>query len=351
MPRAQQALVIAEAERLPEVLSQALNTKALIIRGEHPSEARALMREALQVALDHDLVQTALRAYNNLAVSELEADRREEARRVAAEGFELARQRGHRHYAINFSGWEVAFRLMEGRWDEAFALADEFFPEQPTAQALIANAHNWLAKACLDRDDQVAAAGHLALVAPEVLESTDVQLRSTALMHTTLLAIRDGRAEDAMRSCEAWIANELEQVAAQSAVSALSCADDVALDYGLYSRLQELVARFDGVPELQRTRAVVGELGRARGIIAAHTGDEHAAIDAFGAGLAAARNANDVWLTAQILTDYGRTLLSFGRADEAEPLLSEAEELWRRMGAKRWLERVAALHPKVEVAT
>jgi hypothetical protein len=170
-------------------------------------------------------------------------------------------------------------------------------------------------------------------------------------MHAALLATQERRAEDAMRSCEAWIASELEQRDAQSAVMALSFADDVALDHGLYSRLEELVARFDGVPELQRTRAVVGELGRARGLIATHAGDEHAAIDAFAAGLAAARSLHDAWLTAQILTDYGRALLSFDRADEAELLLHEAEELWRQMGATRWLERIAAARGRVEVVT
>ena len=53
---------------LPEVLSQALNTKALtLIARERRREGVALLRHALEIALDHELPSAALRAYYNLA--------------------------------------------------------------------------------------------------------------------------------------------------------------------------------------------------------------------------------------------------------------------------------------------
>ena len=194
-PRVEQALEIAEAQRLPDVLSNALNTKSLLIRAGHPREARALIREALAVALEHDLVETALRAYNNLAVTEWEGDRREESRQTVDRAFDFARQRGHRHFAVNFAGWEVAYLIREGRWDEAFALADELFPEQPSASPMIAGMHTVLASAALDRDDHAEARRHLGLVAPEVLESADVQLRSDR---------HHSRGRDGRRRAQRW---------------------------------------------------------------------------------------------------------------------------------------------------
>ena len=152
MERVEQALEIAESQRLPAVLSQALNTKSLIIRGR-PRESRALMREAFDVALEHDLVEAALRAYNNLATVESDADRPAEARRLIADAFDLARRRGHRHFLTSFAAWQCLFLLLDGDWDEAFALADELFPAQPSANAIIVVTHNWLAAAALDRGD------------------------------------------------------------------------------------------------------------------------------------------------------------------------------------------------------
>ena len=77
MERIEFALEIAEEQVLPEVLSQALNTKALLLH-RAAARGRALLREALEIALEHDLVFAALRAYNNLMVVCYQMDRREE---------------------------------------------------------------------------------------------------------------------------------------------------------------------------------------------------------------------------------------------------------------------------------
>src|SRR5207249_12083685 len=68
-----------------------------------------------------------------------------------------------------------------------------------------------------------------------------------------------------------------------SDLSAFRWASTVAQEHPLVPELSELVARYDQIPELQRTRELVGQLGRARGILAANTGDENAA-EAFGIG-------------------------------------------------------------------
>ena len=66
--RIETALELAEALSLPEVLSQALNTKAIILVSHgRQAEGLALLRYALEVALEHDKPSAALRAYYNLA--------------------------------------------------------------------------------------------------------------------------------------------------------------------------------------------------------------------------------------------------------------------------------------------
>jgi class 3 adenylate cyclase/tetratricopeptide (TPR) repeat protein len=343
----EQSLAIAEAQILPLVLSQALNTKSLLIGGDHPREARALLREALDVALEHDLIDAALRAYNNLVVVETEMDHWDQSRRLIAEGFDLARRRGGRHWVVNFAGWDAFFMLSDGRWDEAFAHADEYMPEQHAAQVLVANLQNMLAAAALYRGDSVEAKRRLGLVAPEVFESTDWQLRSSALMHEMLSAMHDGNPRHALSSAGAWIDNEVTHES--WAVWALTLVTTIAEEHGFFSELAELVARFDELPARHRTRQLVGVLGRARGVLAASRDDEDGAAEAFGVALAAARSKSDCWLTAEILTDYGRALVSFGRPHEAEPLLAEARELWEQMGAESSLARITTARSEATV--
>ena len=94
------ALHYAEDHELPEVLSQALNTKSLVL-AERRHESRALLNEALAIALEHDLTAAALRAFNNLVVVSIITDKPDEALRLAREGLELARSRGSRVFAAS----------------------------------------------------------------------------------------------------------------------------------------------------------------------------------------------------------------------------------------------------------
>ena len=46
-------------------------------------------------------------------------------------------------------------------------------------------------------------------------------------------------------------------------------------------------------------------------------------------------------LRGETLIEHAEWLVSTGRSDEAEPLLTEAEELFERLRARYWLERIA----------
>src|SRR6266511_3436909 len=80
--RIDRALEIAEALWLPEVLSQALNTQGLILYAGHDRRRQgyALIKYALEVALENDIPSAALRAYYNLADLAVQNDRHGEFR-------------------------------------------------------------------------------------------------------------------------------------------------------------------------------------------------------------------------------------------------------------------------------
>jgi hypothetical protein len=91
-----------------------------------------------------------------------------------------------------------------------------------------------------------------------------------------------------------------------------------------------------------------GERLRAQAGIEA--GDEDATADAFAVALAAARSLDRPGQLAPVLADYGVWLARSGRADEAEPLLDEAQEIFGRLGAQRWLDHIAAVCQPAVVA-
>ena len=110
---------------MPEVYSQALNTKGMILgsRGR-VRESRALMREALAVAIEHDKPSAALRAHNNLADFMCQDNRFAEAQRHVDDGLALARRVGNRYWEQIFLGF-IYPRFALGSWTEALALMDE----------------------------------------------------------------------------------------------------------------------------------------------------------------------------------------------------------------------------------
>jgi len=112
------ALEIAEALMLPSVISDALNTKGLIVaqRGRR-EEGLGLMRHALEIALESDLTESGLRAYFNLAYLTACRDWIEEAVAIDEKGLDLARRRGSRLWEESFRGHLRTDRFFLGEWD------------------------------------------------------------------------------------------------------------------------------------------------------------------------------------------------------------------------------------------
>ena len=123
--RLEVALRTAEAMWLPDVLSEALNTKALVLSSrDRPEESLALLTRSLELARDGDVPHSALRAYSNLSNHMMELERWDDAATYQEEGGKLAERVGSR------SSWwflqqHVGFRLLAGgRWDEMLAMIE-----------------------------------------------------------------------------------------------------------------------------------------------------------------------------------------------------------------------------------
>ncbi len=342
------AIDIAEQRGDLQLVSIALNTKSLIIQSR-PHEQHALLREALRIAEEGNFVEATLRAINNLMVLAEEYDRQAEGMALREQGFALARARGHRHYVGWFGSTLVMERLDEGDWDGAFELADEVLPPGVSTLGNVLAAVLSLAKASFDRCDDQGALDWLSRVPRELAETTTQQNLATSLIRDAIEAfatrkLSDGIGHltacwDIMRADERW----------HTCARALMTAADAAALLGDPYAAAGLMGRYDSVPSGVRTRVMRAHGGRLHAFAAAAAGDENAAADAFAEALAAARNVGYAGHLAPVLADYGAWLAESGRQEEAEPLLDEAQELFERMGAKRWLDHIASVRERAPV--
>ena len=100
-------------------------TKAIALYFDNRvTEAGAMLSLGLQVALDADLTDQALRAYYNLADYRLATQATSEAAALLERGLALARQRGNREWERELLGQSVEVRGFRGEWDEAMKLVN-----------------------------------------------------------------------------------------------------------------------------------------------------------------------------------------------------------------------------------
>jgi class 3 adenylate cyclase/tetratricopeptide (TPR) repeat protein len=119
----QRAIEMAHRTGASEVRVVALNTVGAAMSRSDPA-GLALIRESLELALKHDLVFEAQRAYNNLAVSMARIGvAQPEIRRVHDERVQHARRFGLRPEVLIAAMGYVAW--LDGDWDEALRLVEE----------------------------------------------------------------------------------------------------------------------------------------------------------------------------------------------------------------------------------
>ena len=119
----ERALELAEAFEFPETLAHALNSKSvLMLYVGRPHESRLLVRGALAVALEHDLHDAALRAYNNV-IAECWYDARFRDAIALIDRRSSTPRTGERVWELVFLSARLGHLDFLGRWDEALESA------------------------------------------------------------------------------------------------------------------------------------------------------------------------------------------------------------------------------------
>jgi class 3 adenylate cyclase/predicted ATPase len=335
--RLDRALEIAEALAVPETIAEALNTKALLYipRGRW-NEGFALLRAALDVALEHDKPSAALRAYYNLADLSMGRDRALDSTAYARDGLALARRIGNR-------AWErflhtYAYPLLTlGEWDEVLEREADL-PAEDWSQARLAFATLLTSTVPVRvHRGQLDEAGRSVALVPELESSSDLQERAQGHFARATLQLATGHAAAALESAEAALAcRETMGISYEAVKEAFVVAVEAALALDDVPHAEELLSLVEMLPAGQKPRFLAAHCTRFRARLA-HDDDR------FTAAVAAFRELGYPFHLAVALLEHGESLAARGQYAEAEVRLADARETFEQLGARPWLERLDAV--------
>jgi predicted ATPase/class 3 adenylate cyclase len=338
--RAELALDIAEAQGLAKALAIALRAKvAVLVSRRHFEESLALLKHALEIALEHDLAEEISTCYFLLSDRCFRTDRYVDALGYLDESLTFDQKVGNRRFEWATLSERCYPLLMLGRWDEVLAIRDEFTEEQFNSGGVILS----LLQAGVEiycRRGQLGDARRLLSQFDRLEDSSDLQDRGTYLAVVATLRRAEGRLEDALEAGAATISTaETLGAAFQGVKHGVVDALESALALGDTARADELFAFVDDLSPGQRPPYLDAHARRLR---ARQAGDAKRLA-------AAAARFRDLsipfWLGVTLVEQAD----ALGDGAEAARLRTEARELFERLGAAPWIERCGVVESVLEV--
>ena len=338
LERIESALQLAENLALPETLSHALNTKAIVLvsRGRK-LEGIALLRYALEIALEHDKPTAALRAYFNLSDSLSHVDRYDEAEAYVREGLAFARRIGNRQQELQFMSQSYALFAL-GKWDDVLELAAGLPEDWRTARL----AFPTVASICVTVNAQRGELGEAerwVTLLDDFVESADAQERAGHACGRSRLLLAKGDAPEALRLAQVALAASEEMGFTQEYVKeAFVTALEAALELGDTAQAQELLALIDALPAGNLPQFLRAQRLRFRARFAALEGDADAD-RLFKQAEGHFRELAMPFYLAVTELEHAEWLSDSGNTAEADSLLSEARGVFADLKAAPWLAR------------
>ena len=335
--RAELALDLSEALRFPEGIVRAMLAKAgIAYRRGHTHEALAFHKQALEITLEHDLVEQEAMIYVVLSDAMFNQDRYSDALAYLDEALALARRLGNRPHEWSALAESTYPLFMTGRWDESLAVADEITEERAQSGGLFLGLLSSALEIHVHRGELEAARQCFAVSAPRE-DTSDVQERVALLGAKAALLRGEGRLDEALAAGMAVVqAHEALPFSHQSVEQAIVEALEAAHALGDLERMRELMALIDDLSPGERPRYLAGHADRVRGSL---DRDE----SAFEAAVTRFRELGIVFWLGVTLLEHTEFLVAEGRRDDAEPLAAEALEIFESLRAIPWVERATSL--------
>ena len=338
--RIETALDLAEALQLPEVLSEALNTKAVMLQSRgRRNEAAVLVRHALELALEQDKPSAALRAYNNVADILGQADRYEEADQTLQEGIAYARRLGNRQWERSLVGQSYpAFAL--GDWDRVVEEVPAFLVEDIGSARIALSAMLIGAVAVYVHRGEIDAGEAMIAHVPDLATGDDAQERASYAAARSLLLLAAGDFRQALSvALDGFTNREVVGVGAEYMKELFTNAVEAALRLDDHAKAEQLLEFVEGLPPGRSPQALQAQASRFRARLAAERGETEEAERRFKRATGLFREIATPFYLAVTQLEQAEWLAQQGRAAEAQPLLAEARETFERLEATPWLDR------------
>jgi hypothetical protein len=302
-------------------------------------EAGALVRYALEVALEHDIPSAALRGFNNVADLEARSDRDEQAAAGYRDGLALARRVGSRQQEWMFVAQTYPLYAL-GRWDEALEGAGEV-PDDVFSQTrfpFVCFLGNSVAIHCHRGD--LAAAEVLIERYAILRDSADLTERTSYAWPEAQLRLAQGRAAEALRlATSAWDVRVSAGGSSESVKEAFPIAVEAALLSGDTLRADELLTTVESAGYGTLSQSVRAQAMRFRARMAADAGDAERADRLFRGAASLLRELLTPFPMAVVMLEHAEWLAGQGRLEEAEAGPAEARGVFERLRAAPWIER------------
>jgi hypothetical protein len=193
------------------------------------------------------------------------------------------------------------------------------------------------------RGDLDAAAMHLKRFA-ELESSADIQDMTEFACGKAFLLLAEGDAEGALRSAEEAISGRralsfVDHRVKESVVTAV----EAAFAIGDLAKVEELLDMVRSLPPGRRTPFLEAHASRLGGRLSAVRGGDGDAASAFKGAVGLFREMGVPFWMAVTLLEYAEWLAGQDRVEEARASLTEAREIFERLGARPWLERVESM--------
>ncbi len=339
----ERALSIAEALKLPELLAQGLNGKAtMYVNTARIEEARMLLAGAIDVARQHGRSVQMSRAEGNLGNVAMEWDLP-----GAAEWLENARQvslrTGDRYGMEIAAGNQMLVHIFHGRWEEAARLAAETLASTED-EVVHEDVHQRLVLLSSLRGELGTAAASLTQLS--VWEHTD-ERESFAMYGCAQLCLQlaQGAYESALEQGTQVVRWTIENLAAsnENMRNAWPATFEAALKLGRVDAARELLTLLGERPPGHIPPYLNAQLVRGRALLAAEEGRHDDVEAGLTEVIARMREFEYPYWLAITQTDLAEWLIGQGRRAEAESLLDEAIETFRRLEAAPALARAEAV--------
>jgi class 3 adenylate cyclase/tetratricopeptide (TPR) repeat protein len=323
LERAELALDISEATGSPRSLLFALRAKAAVVfsRG-HLEESYALMKRALEIATENDLPEAIAQSRFILSDREFRRDRYEAALQHLEKGLAAARKFGAKTFEWATLSEMTYALFMLGRWDESLAAMERPTEEQTQAGGILLSLVQAWSEIAIHRG-RIDEARNLVHLFSHLESSTDKQDQSLYRAVLASLRLAEGDLSGAIEEAEAGAeAARLLGYGQQAFKQCAVIAFDAAMGLGDTTKARELLAILEAEPPGRRAPFLEAQIHRFRGRL---DGDDAA----FEESARILRELELPFWLAVTLTNQGTHV-------------DEAREIFERLGATPWLERLEA---------